>query len=81
MTAGASIGVPSARMLYWHIYTYPTRAAAEAARGTHGTVVEVFGKHWLYTIAGDLPFSMDVDDHHAPGAPHSHWRPQGRCPK
>lgn len=29
----------------------------------------------------DLPFSMDVDDAHAPGAPHSHWRPQGLCPK
>jgi hypothetical protein len=29
----------------------------------------------------DLPFSMDVDDEQAPGAPHSHWRPQGLCPK
>src|SRR6267154_6779750 len=37
--------------LFWHLYTYPTRAAAEAAKGRHGTVVESFGKVWLYTIA------------------------------
>jgi quercetin dioxygenase-like cupin family protein len=37
--------------LYWHLYTYPTRAAAEAVKGASGTVVETFGKFWLYTIA------------------------------
>lgn len=37
--------------LYWHLDTYPTRAAAEAAKGTHGTVVESFGRVWLFTIA------------------------------
>jgi len=35
----------------WHLYNYPTRAAAETAKGPHGTVVESFGKVWLYTIA------------------------------
>ena len=37
--------------LYWHIYAYPSRAAADAARGPRGTAVQVFSRHWLYTIA------------------------------
>jgi len=36
---------------YWHLYNYPTRAAAEADKGPNGTIVESFGKIWLYTIA------------------------------
>jgi quercetin dioxygenase-like cupin family protein len=36
---------------YWHLDTYPSRAAAEAAKGPRGAVVESFGKVWLYTIA------------------------------
>jgi hypothetical protein len=27
------------------------------------------------------PYSMSVDDPRRPGAPHSHWKPQGLCPK
>jgi hypothetical protein len=38
--------------LFWHLDTYPTRAAADAARGPRGTVVESLGKIWLFTIAG-----------------------------
>lgn len=38
--------------LYWHLDTYPTRAAAEAAKDAHGTVVEVFDRVWLLTLAG-----------------------------
>jgi quercetin dioxygenase-like cupin family protein len=37
--------------VYWHLYSYPTRATAETARGPNGTVVEALGKIWLYTIA------------------------------
>ena len=37
--------------LFWHLDVYPTRAAAEAAKGPRGTVVESFDKVWLYTIA------------------------------
>jgi quercetin dioxygenase-like cupin family protein len=37
--------------VYWHLYQYPTRAEANAALGPRGTVVESFGKIWLYTIA------------------------------
>ncbi len=36
---------------FWHLDTYPTRAEAEAAKSEHGTVVESFGKVWLFTIA------------------------------
>jgi len=38
--------------LFWHLYTYPTREAAERAKGTSsGTVVESMGKIWLFKIA------------------------------
>ena len=185
-TAEARLGTLPAVPLYWHLYSYPTQAAANAAAAQRGTVVEVFGKHWLYTIAeerwrpttgervaviGPLevatnkpytarymeavfppdfetglvghrhpgpeawyvltgtqcletpnglimasaggsamvpegwpmrisavgpetrralvlilhpsaePYSMSVDDPRSPGAPHSHWKPQGLCPK
>ena len=45
--------------LFWHLDTYPTRAAADAARGPRGTVVESLGKIWLFTIteAGWRPIS------------------------
>src|SRR5918999_4883146 len=36
--------------IFWHLDTFPTRAAAEAARGPRGTVVESLGKVWLFTI-------------------------------
>jgi quercetin dioxygenase-like cupin family protein len=38
--------------VFWHLDTYPTRAAAEAAKGPSGTVVEGLEKIWLFTIAG-----------------------------
>ena len=37
--------------VFWHLYKYPDRAAAEAVKAPHGTVVEAFGKVWLYAIA------------------------------
>lgn len=38
--------------LFWHIYTYPTREAAEQARGdSTATVVNSLGKIWLFKIA------------------------------
>ena len=36
--------------VFWYLDTYPTRAAAEAAKGPRGTVVEALGKMWLLTI-------------------------------
>jgi quercetin dioxygenase-like cupin family protein len=37
--------------LFWHLYVYPGRAAAEAASGPTATVVEALGKVWLCAIA------------------------------
>jgi quercetin dioxygenase-like cupin family protein len=35
----------------WHLETFASRAAAEKARGPRGTVLEAFGKVWLFSIA------------------------------
>ena len=38
--------------LFWHLYTYPTRAAADAAKAESlSTVAESLDKIWLFTIA------------------------------
>jgi quercetin dioxygenase-like cupin family protein len=38
--------------VFWHLYEYPTRAAAEAAKPrSFGTVAESLGRVWLYVIA------------------------------
>ena len=37
--------------LYWHLDSYPSRAAAEVAKGPRGTVIEALGQVWLMTIA------------------------------
>jgi quercetin dioxygenase-like cupin family protein len=50
-TAETSLGTLPSGALFWHLYTYPSRAAAEAARGPKATTVESFGKHWVFTIA------------------------------
>jgi hypothetical protein len=44
-TTEARLGVLPAVPLYWHLYSYPTQAAASASREQRGTVAEVFGKH------------------------------------
>jgi quercetin dioxygenase-like cupin family protein len=49
--ATAVLGVLPQVPLYWHLDTYRTRAAAQRAMGARGTVVELFGKVWLLTIA------------------------------
>lgn len=45
------LGVVTATPLYWHLDSYPTVAAASAARQGRGTVAEAHGRVWLYTIA------------------------------
>jgi quercetin dioxygenase-like cupin family protein len=39
--------------LYWHLHTYATREAAEAAKGKDGTVVQSFDQVWLLSVADD----------------------------
>lgn len=36
--------------VYWHIDQYPSIAAAQAARAEAATVVEAYGKVWLFTL-------------------------------
>ena len=50
-TAKADLGLLPDGPIFWHLHTYPTLAAAEAAKGPRGTVVESLGKVWLFTIA------------------------------
>jgi len=50
-TAVTELGALPSGALYWHLDTFPDRAAAEAHRGPRSTAVEGHGKHWLFTIA------------------------------
>lgn len=45
-----TLGVLPPSPQYWHLDTYPTRAAAEAGRGGRGTIAEAHGRIWLFTI-------------------------------
>jgi quercetin dioxygenase-like cupin family protein len=38
--------------VFWHLYVFPNRPAANAVKPAHGTVIEAFGKTWLFAIAG-----------------------------
>ncbi|MGH8240788.1 MAG: hypothetical protein ACREXP_27750, partial [Steroidobacteraceae bacterium] len=52
LTATETLGQLPAGELFWHLYEYPTRAAAAAAKPqSFGTVAESLGKVWLYVIA------------------------------
>lgn len=51
LVATTPVGVLPAGEWYWHLYRYPTRAAAEAATGARSTVVQSLGHIWGYTIA------------------------------
>jgi quercetin dioxygenase-like cupin family protein len=52
LTATQDIGQLPDGEVFWHVYGYPSRTAAEAAADpTPGTVVESLGKVWRFTIA------------------------------
>jgi quercetin dioxygenase-like cupin family protein len=44
------IGQLTQSQIFWHLDVYPTRAAAQAAKGPHGSVTESLGKVWLLSI-------------------------------
>src|SRR5262245_1950390 len=48
--AHETVGQLTSSNVFWHLDTYPSRAAAEAAKGPRGTVVESLGKVWLLSI-------------------------------
>jgi quercetin dioxygenase-like cupin family protein len=52
-TAAESLGAAPVHPLFWHLYTYPTRAAAEAAtrRDRRGIAVESQGRVWHFVVA------------------------------
>ncbi len=50
--AQESLGPMPDTPLFWHLSTYPSRAAAEAAKGPGATVMEALGQVWLFTIGG-----------------------------
>jgi hypothetical protein len=50
-TANVELGVLPGGPLYWHLDTFPTRAAAEANLTPHSAVVDSHNRHWLFTIA------------------------------
>src|SRR5437867_6934235 len=50
ITANAALGQLPQRPIFWHLDIYPTRSAAEGAKGPRGAVVESLGKVWLLTI-------------------------------
>jgi quercetin dioxygenase-like cupin family protein len=52
VTAEVPVGLLPAGRVYWHLYTYPTRAAAESDSAARSTVVESQGRIWRFTIAG-----------------------------
>ena len=45
-----AIGTLAESEVFWHLDAYPSRAAAEAAKGPRGSVVESLGKIWLLSI-------------------------------
>jgi hypothetical protein len=54
ITARQELGaLPRDSALYWHLTTYPTLTAAQAAAATlpRSTAVTSLGKHWLFTLA------------------------------
>src|SRR5262245_1904280 len=50
--ASAALGKLSTTSIYWHLHSYPSRAAADAAKGPRSTVVEALGEVWLFSIEG-----------------------------
>ena len=42
--ANEPLGTLPTEPIFWHIYNFPTRAAADSAKPLHGTVIESFGK-------------------------------------
>lgn len=51
VVAAEALGELPSMPLYWHIVSYPTHAAADAAKEARGTVVDALDQTWLMTIA------------------------------
>jgi hypothetical protein len=51
--ANEPLGELPTEPIFWHIYNFPSRAAADSAKPLHWTVIESFGKIWLYAMVSD----------------------------
>ena len=51
--ADQPVGPLTKSQAFWHLDTYPTEEAVNAAKGPRGVVAHSFGKHWLLTIEAD----------------------------
>jgi quercetin dioxygenase-like cupin family protein len=51
--AETAVGQLTKPQVFWHLDSYSTLAAAQADKGSRGTVFESFGKVWLMTIQGE----------------------------
>jgi quercetin dioxygenase-like cupin family protein len=48
--ANQPVGELTRSEIFWHLDVYPSRAAAERAKGSRGTVIESLDKVWLLSI-------------------------------
>jgi hypothetical protein len=53
VTVAAPVGVLGETPVFWHLYTYPTAAEAEAARGPRGAVTQSLERYWLFAIEAE----------------------------
>jgi quercetin dioxygenase-like cupin family protein len=52
ITANQMLGKLPNAPIFWHLYEYPNRAAADgAAKTIQGTVVESYGRVWLFNVS------------------------------
>jgi quercetin dioxygenase-like cupin family protein len=51
LLAKVEIGSLGDQPVFWHLYTYPTSADAQAASTRQAATAEAFGRHWLFAIA------------------------------
>jgi quercetin dioxygenase-like cupin family protein len=51
ITGATVLGKLPDEPLYWYLDSYATRKAADKAKGKYGTVLESYGKIWLFTIS------------------------------
>jgi len=48
--------------IYWHLYTFSSKAAADTAKTPTGIVVEENGRVWLSEFGQEISFSMAVSE-------------------
>ncbi len=63
VVADREIGELKNAQAFWHLDTFPTHQAAEAAKGPHGAVVEAYGKTWLLTIEDQADWRVAGGSH------------------